>query len=233
MTELRRLDDTSIVSEEFLAGDVELTEADLKPYLRSTGITVDLDPLEETIEREIFEDDEIGPGDEEIDREIAPTVHRVLDLTERQASQDGIWHYLTVVHFDDFVRYRWDSDLREKFLAGGEDIYSNALHRLWWMAEITREGDDYSRTRSMLEMQELANDVADRWFARYRPITHACVDELKPSVLNQFDPANSQIASDATTRLNEKLSVVLAEGLDYDEAVALVREVRSEAAEGI
>ena len=232
MTELKELTDTSLVSEEFLRGEEELTREELEPYLENTGIEVDLSPIREKIQNDVYDSDEHERGDSTIDGEVAETVHRTIDLTRRDAATDGIWHYLTVVEFPDFVRYRWEGDdMRGKFLDGGEDIYSNALHRLWWIAEITRDGDDYTRTSEIFEMQELTNDVADRWFARYKPVTWACVDELKPSAVEDFDPANSDIVAKATTRLNEKLTVSLVEGLTYEEAVDLVKEVRSDAIE--
>ena len=232
MTELKDLTDTSLVTEEFVRGEEELTRDDLDPYLESTGIEVDLGPIREKIENEVYDSDEYEEGGSDIDGEVAETIRRTLDLTRREAATDGIWHYLTVVKFPDFVRYRWKGDdVRGKFLDGGEDIYSNAIHRLWWIAEITRDGDDYTRTGEIFEMQELANDVADRWYARYKPITWACVDELKPSAVEEFAPANSAIVSRATTRLNEKLTVALVEGLTYEEAVDLVIEVRSSAIE--
>lgn len=40
------------------------------------------------------------------------------------------------------------------FLTYGTDIYSNALHQLWWIAELTREpasADPYERPREVLE----------------------------------------------------------------------------------
>lgn len=227
-TRLKKLTNASLVTPEFVAGEEELTREDLHPYLQPTNIHVDLEPLHEKIESDVF--GEYEQSDAAIDAEIAETVHRTLDLTRREASKTGLWHYLTVLEFPEFVRYRWRGrDVREKFLAGGKDIYSNALHRLWWIAEITSDGDDYTRTDEIFEIQELANDVADRDFARYQPITHACVDELNKEQVDQFDPQSSKIVSRATTLLNERLSVVVAESLSYDEAASLVRESRDEA----
>lgn len=229
MTELMEMDEggQALISEEFLSGDAELTVDDLGPYLNHTGVEVDLTPLDAKADqiREEFEQ-----GDAKIDRELAPTVHRTMDLTRREAAIAGIWHYLTVLEYPGLVRHRWGhvSNVREKFLEGGEDIYSNAIHRLWWIAEITRDGDDYSRTRAIFEMQELANDISDRWFARHQPITYACVDVLQKSEIEDLEPSNSAIVSKTTTRLREKLTVVCAEGLDYPKAIELVTQIRDD-----
>jgi hypothetical protein len=229
MTELLEMDEggQALISEEFLSGDAELTEDDLGPYLNHTGIKVDLTHLDTKVD-EILE--EFEQGDAKIDRELASTVHRTLDLTRREAAIAGIWHYMTVLEYPELVRHRWGhvSNVREKFLEGGEDIYSNAIHRLWWIAEITRDGDDYSRTRAIFEMQELANDISDRWFARHQPITYACIDVLQKSEIEDLEPSNSAIVSKTTTRLREKLTVVCAEGLDYPKAVELVTQIRDD-----
>lgn len=226
-TELQELTPTgqALLGEAFFDGEERITEDDLGPYLNGTGIYLNLSPLDTLLE-DLVEEEQLKGNKPAIDGEIAPAVHDILDLSRREASIDGIWHYLTVLRYPEFVRYRWDSKMGEKFLKGGEDIYSNALHRLWWMAEISRDGTDYDRTEQMLSMQELANDIADRWFARYRPITHACIDALRPEAVESFEPANSAIASKTTTKLREKLTVVCAEALDYDQALALVEETR-------
>jgi len=227
LTELLKLRESgkALVSDEFLEGEEELDEADLEPYLEKTGIEVDLSVLDEAVE-EVIDSGEFDDRESELGAELAPEIHRCLDITRREAAIDGIWHYLTLVRYPRFVRYRWDSKMREKFLEGGEDIYSNAIHRLWWIAEISRDGDDYSRTVSMLEQQELANDIADRWFGRHKPVTQACIDLLEKEELDQFSPANSSIISDTTTQLREELTVVCAESLDYEQAYSLVEETR-------
>ncbi|WP_435124131.1 DUF6339 family protein [Halobaculum sp. D14] len=227
MTELLRLKESgkALVSEEFLEGEEDLNESDLEPYLKKTGIEVDLSRLDEAI-KEILQSGEFDGRKSEIGAELAPVIHRNIDITRRKAAIDGIWHYLTLVRYPEFVRYRWSSKMREKFLEGGEDIYSNAIHRLWWIAEISRDGDDYGRTESMLGQQELANDIADRWFGRHKPVTHACIDLLEKEEVERFEPANTDIISDTTTQLRENLTVVCAESLDYEQAYSLVEETR-------
>ncbi len=240
-----------MVDESFLAGDRELTQTDLKPYLTRLGISRDLGPIEDRIE-EIREDEGIEPQSSDIDAELAPTLHKTLSLTRNQAADAGLWHYLCIVKFSDFVHYRWDhvydqddsSNLEEKFLKAGADIYSNALHRLWWAAELTYEPADsgdpsdrgYERTRRALEFQELANDVFDRWFARYRPVAVACVDLLCHETLDDLKeeddyddpPSNSDIVSDTTTLLREELTVRRVEAMETDSIVDTITSLRED-----
>jgi hypothetical protein len=239
------------VDDSFLAGERDLTQDDLKPYLQPLGISRDLSAIEERIQ-EIRDDEEIPPQSSDIDAELAPTLHQHLSLNRNQAADAGLWHYLCIVQFSDFVHYRWDhvydsedpSNLEEKFLKAGADIYSNALHRLWWAAELTYEpadsGDpsdrDYERTKRALEFQELANDVFDRWFARYRPVAIACVDLLCHDTLDELKerdeyadaPSNSDIVSDTTTLLREELTVRRVETMEADDIVATIESLRED-----
>jgi hypothetical protein len=238
-----------LIDDAFLAGDRDLTQDDLGPYLTPVGISIDLDPIDDRI-AEIRADDDINPQSSIIDAELAPTLHRTLSLTRNQAADAGLWHYLCVVRFSDFVHYRWDhvydsddpSNMREKFLKAGSDIYSNALHRLWWAAELTYEpaesGDpadrDYHRTRRVLEFQELANDIFDRWFARYRPVAVSCVDLLCHDTLDTIKeegdyrdpPSNSEIVSDTTTLLREELTVRRVESMEREDIEVTIKSLR-------
>lgn len=238
-----------LVDNDVLSGDKQLTKDDLRPYLNPIGRSIDLTPIDDRIQ-EIREDDSIDPQDSEIDAELAPTLHRTLDLTRYEAADAGLWHYLCLVRFPEFVHYRWDhvfnpdspGNMEEKFLKAGSDIYSNALHRLWWGAELTYEdsasGDpedrDYDRTRRVLSFQELANDILDHDFARYTPVTHACADLLCHDALDQLKedskyvdpPSNSHIVSRTTTLLREELTVRRVEVMEYDDITETIEELR-------
>lgn len=257
MTRLYHLNSAAhpLVDNAVLSGDRTLTEADLRPYLTPIGRSLDLTPIDDRVQ-EIRDDDDIKPQGSEIDAELAPTLHRTLDLTRYEAADAGLWHYLCLVRFPDFVHYRWDhvfdpespGNMEEKFLKGGSDIYSNALHRLWWAAELTYEkGEtddpndrDYSRTKNVLEFQELANDILDHDFARYTPVTHACADLLCHDALNDVKeeenyadpPSNSHVVSRTTTLLREELTVRRVEVMEVEEIVETVEDLREYVLEG-
>jgi hypothetical protein len=81
---------------------------------------------------------------------LAPRVHAALRLTRREAADQRTWAYLAVVEFPEYVRWRWanpdDAGTPvpiDRFM--GENT-ANALARLWWVAELTRNGGDYRPT---------------------------------------------------------------------------------------
>jgi len=229
MTQLKRLDQSGHVhiSEEFLRGDEELTVDELAPYIEPVDATADLEELREVINVVMDSYDEHDPM---IDSAAGPNVHQLIDISRRQAGDAGIWHYLTVVKFPDFVRYRWpystEAAMREKFLKAGTDIYSNALHRLWWISELTYQTDDgerdYTLTEDVLANQTLANKIFDRWFARHKPAAVVCAE-----ILLEAD-ADSTIIEETTLRFRETLSKVQLEGMPESEIRTLIEEILSD-----
>lgn len=179
-------------------------------------VSADLVGLSDELESII---DDHKKYDHEIDAAAAEPIREYLDFPRRVAAYDGLWHWLAVAIYPDFVYHRWreTGNIEEKFLAAGTDIYSNAIHRLWWGAELTREGDDYDRTRRLFERGELANDVLDRWFARYLPATHTVVD--------RWQDENSDNISDLTRDLRNELSSYTLELMTKDEIEAVLGQV--------
>ena len=158
-----------------------------------------------------------------MDGALASDIHESLDISRRVAADPGLWHWLTVAQYPRFVRHRWkyrsETAMREKFLGAGSDLYSNALHRLWWIAELTHnsETDDYSLTKSVFANQTMVNKVFDRWFARYEPATVAMCEVLRDE--------SSSVIDAVTNQFNHTLTSVQLEGLNRDEAEAEIRQI--------
>ncbi|GAB3310903.1 hypothetical protein GCM10027355_01040 [Haloplanus salinarum] len=118
--------------------------------------------------------------------------------------------------------------MTEKFLAGGQDIYSNALHRLWWIAELTytedKAGPDrYDLTEQVLRNQTLANRIFDRDFARYKPAARACVEALVD------EPTD--VADETTLRFSHALTNLQLEGLTDERLHEILVRIKAEVKE--
>lgn len=219
---LRRLTDDGrrLVGEQFLRGEVELAEADLSEYVEPLpgGATANLETLDESVKRVVAEHAQF---DTAMDGALARDVHECLDITRRTAGDPGLWHWLAVVRYPEFVIYRWqynsEAAMREKFLGAGSDLYSNAIHRLWWIAELTHDGDDYSLTDAVFANQTMVNKVFDRWFARYRPAVIAICDELSD------EP--SWVIDETTRKFNHALTNIQLEALDEAEARQMIQQI--------
>jgi hypothetical protein len=231
MTQLKRLaqDARGVVDIEFLRGDRGISEADIEDHLVEADAEADLDALGDAIDDAMDDHDE---GRHEIESDVAPAVHRELNLTRRQASDIGIWHYLAVVWRPDFVRHRWpwshtqrtETSMQEKFLGNATDLYANAFHRMWWHAELTYDpnrNDPYALTREVAGFQRLADWLFDPGFARYKPLVKVCAEALHD------DP--SKVVDKTMPRVNHAVSTIPIEGQSEDDLQQIVDRVRSKA----
>lgn len=215
-------DGRRLVGEPFLRGEEEIDSEELSEYVEQIPgrPTADLDTLDERVATVV---EEHSRSDTSMDKALAEDIHRRLDLSYRTAGDPGLWHWLAVCQYPEFVHQRWEyrseTAMREKFLGAGSDLYSNALHRLWWIAELTydEETNDYTLTESVFSNQTIVNKVFDRWFARYKPAVVAVCEVLKD------EP--SSVIDEATNQFNHSLTSVQLEGLTQDDAEQMMREI--------
>lgn len=231
-------EDRSLVDEELFKEDGEksrIREEDLSGELRDVGVSVDLDAIGSAID-DILAD--VGEFDarHEIDAELAPIVHQNTELTRREASEAGIWHWMATMWRPDFVRHRWPysasdrtySSMREKFLGGGTDIYSNAFGRLWWMTELSYDedrSDPYELTRRVVKFQFLANRLFDPQFARYRSAVIAFGEVILEEREAEEVSNVSNLVRHSNVRFNQALSSIQLESRDKDDLRQIVRNV--------
>ena len=216
-------DGRRLVGELFLKGEVAITTEDIDEYVEPLPgkPTADLTSLDTAVDTVISEYPEFETA---MDGALARGVHQCLDITRRTAGDPGLWHWLAVVRYPEFVRHRWkyrsEEAMREKFLGAGSDLYSNALHRLWWIAELTATEGNYDLTEQVFANQTMVNKVFDRWFARYRPAVVA--------ICRALSDEPSWVIDESTRRFNHALTNIQLEGLSEREAEELVRGIISE-----
>jgi hypothetical protein len=114
---------------------------------------------------------------------LAPRVHATLRLTRREAADRRLWAYLNVAAFPEHVRWRWlDPDDPnsavpiDRFL--GEDS-TNQLGRLWWGAELTRNGPNYDRTAKAFRSSQFARSWQVLDVMHHRAAALAIIDFLE------------------------------------------------------
>jgi Family of unknown function (DUF6339) len=115
---------------------------------------------------------------------LGPRLHYALRLTRHAAARRGVWLFLAVAARPDYVVWRWADDSGDEEPAGldrfaGPD-YKHALARLWWMAEVFRNGDDYAPAEKALQNQDIVNNLFRMDIAHHRPTVLGAVGVLFP-----------------------------------------------------
>ena len=137
------------VSSAFRAGESGI---DFSDVITGFPRDVDLQPLRNVLDHAMATTD---GGPVESDRWLAPRVHAALRLTPREAADRRLWAYLGAVVAPDYVRWRFSDNAPRARYVGRDD--TQALSRLWWGSELTRNGSDYGPTVLAFSMQDVPN----------------------------------------------------------------------------
>ncbi|MCO8127273.1 DUF6339 family protein [Acidimicrobiia bacterium EGI L10123] len=138
---------------------------------------------------------------------LAPRLHHALRLTRREAAHRGLWRWLGVVFASDYVRWRWgpsEESSEDPEAAARTDRfdgpdYKHALARLWWMAELFRNGPDYTPVATALANQDIPNNLFRMDVAHHRPTVQAAVAVLDGRTGREANALAKAVNSAATT----------------------------------
>jgi hypothetical protein len=149
------------ITEEFYAGKpITLDESYLIPYHRR----IELDALVNLCARVQSEYRKVqAPGDQpwqsSSDAWLASRIHAALRLTRKEAADRRLWNYLAICELRDYVHWRWRGNERTPEVRFWGADNKQAIKRLWWGAELSRNGDDYGLTRVAFSMQDIPNTI--------------------------------------------------------------------------
>lgn len=132
--------------------------------------------------RELVEDALHGFSDNrtQADAWLAPRLHATLRLTRREAADRRLWTHLALAVAPDYVAWRHFSPSKSKV---NPERFKGALDRqcfsrLWWAAEMFRNGNDYSPVEAACTNQDLIHSALRRDLIDHRPTAQALVRVL-------------------------------------------------------
>ncbi|WP_432120649.1 DUF6339 family protein [Streptomyces sp. S1] len=111
---------------------------------------------------------------------LAPRLHATLRLTRREAADRRLWTHLALAVAPDYVAWRHASPSTSKInperFKGTSD--RQCFSRLWWAAEMFRNGSDYSPVETACGNQDLIHSALRRSLFDHRPAAQALVGVL-------------------------------------------------------
>ncbi|MEV0620271.1 DUF6339 family protein [Nonomuraea sp. NPDC050404] len=125
---------------------------------------------------------------------LAPVLHATLRLTRREASDSRIWNFLALRLAPDYVFWRHLSRgnpptvSRTRFSG---PFHSQAFARLWWAAELFRDGSDYEPVVVACNNQDVLNTVLRLDVVLHRPTAQAIIRLLSADVVRTGRQVNA------------------------------------------
>ncbi|WP_329078729.1 DUF6339 family protein [Streptomyces niveus] len=129
---------------------------------------------------------------------LAPRLHETLRLTRREAAEKGLWTYLALGVAPDYVVWRHLPEpkadgsqarvARDKFVG---PHYKQSFARLWWAAELFRDGPDYRPVVVACGNQDMLNSALRLDVIDHRPTAQALVRLLERGIVRTGREVNA------------------------------------------
>lgn len=132
---------------------------------------------------------------------LAPRLHAALRLSRREAADRRIWNYLALGVAPDYVVWRHlpaKSEGEQPKIAVRRfrgPAYTQAFARLWWAAELFRDGPDYRPVVSMCANQDMLNTALRVDVMDHRPTAQATVRLLERGTVRTGREVNALVAA--------------------------------------
>jgi elongation factor P--beta-lysine ligase len=134
----------------------------------------------------------------EADAWLAPRLHAELRLTRAEAADNGLWNHLALRIAPEYVFFRHLGQptarknvpkvSRNRFVGA---YHTQAFARLWWAAELFRDGYDYKPAVAACGNQDVLNTVLRMTFVLHRPAAQALLRLVVAGEAGQGREANA------------------------------------------
>ncbi len=148
-----------------------------------------------------------------LDRWLAPRLHSVLRIPRRFASDRAFWAWIAMRFAADYVHQRWENKGVVRDWRFTSTALRNGVSRLWWAAELLRNGPDYDAVDLGLRKVRLAQFALELRYSWYRPAAIAFVRVAQGG----SEPMDDGAMRFLSTRANAYLPLSPLEVLGFDE----------------
>ncbi|MFJ1923722.1 DUF6339 family protein [Streptomyces sp. NPDC088131] len=152
--------------------------------IQDDSVRWSVDPVREIVDEAMHRFDGART---DADAWLAPRLHATLRLTRAEAADAGLWNFLALAVAPDFVLWRHlpvgaaDEGAPRKINSARfvGPHYSQAFARLWWSAEMFRDGSDYAPAEIACANQDMINTALRLAAIDHKPTALALVSVLK------------------------------------------------------
>ncbi|MEU2061720.1 DUF6339 family protein [Streptomyces sp. NPDC013455] len=104
---------------------------------------------------------------------LAPRLHATLRMTRAEAGDRRLWNHLALLVAPDYVVWRHkQAEIAQSSRFCGPH-YTQCFSRLWWAAELFRDGPDYRPVETACAVQDVLNTTLRLDVIDHRPTAHA------------------------------------------------------------
>jgi hypothetical protein len=151
--------------------------------IESDSVRWSVEPVRELVEEAMSRFDAART---DADAWLAPRLHATLRMTRGEAANSGLWNFLALAVAPDYVLWRHlplgGTDDDPKKVSGVRFVgphYSQAFSRLWWAAEMFRDGSDYTSAEIACGNQDMINTALRLSTIDHKPTALALVRVLE------------------------------------------------------
>jgi hypothetical protein len=131
----------------------------------------------------------------EADGWLAPRLHGTIRMTRAEAADSRLWNHLALIVAPDYVVWRHSNGEEATVGRFSGPHYTQAFSRLWWAAELFRNGPDYRPVEIACRVQDVLNTTMRLDVIDHRPTAQAILQVvarmLKEKVSRPGDQVNA------------------------------------------
>lgn len=169
--------------------------------IESDSVRWGAEPVRELVEEAMRR---FGTARTDADAWLAPRLHATLRMTRAEAANPGLWNFIGLAVAPDFVLWRHmpsggSTDGAPRKVNSARFVgphYSQAFSRLWWAAEMFRDGPDYAPAEIACGNQDMINTALRLSTIDHKPTALALVRVL------------DALSEQGTTRLGDRVNAL-------------------------